>query len=176
MEGFADVIRLHQIGIQNSVATCGTALSQNQIEELKKLTTTITLIGDSDPNGAGQKASMVSARNIIQAGIHCKIINLPEGEAKQDPDSYFRTNNFVEYEKLHKQDYIFALAESQKDNHKEPEKAKLISDITELVLCLPISTQDLYFEKLQKLSQHQPRRSGGVKPEILETQHLLIKK
>ncbi|MEI6294398.1 MAG: toprim domain-containing protein, partial [Methanomicrobiales archaeon] len=153
VEGYADVIRLQQLGIYNCVATCGTALSQQQISELKKITTTITIIGDSDPNQSGQKAVKHSAENIIQAAVHCKIISLPQGAEKHDPDSFFQSmEQFIDYEKESKQDYIFSLADIAKTDQSEPEKMVLhIEKISSLVTCLPVATQEHYFEKLQKI-------------------------
>ena len=96
VEGIGDVIRLHQFGINNAVASCGTALSLDQINDLKKVTTSITLIGDSDVSKKekadsqkkrdkevkkveypGQKATKINAENIIKSGIYCKVILLP---------------------------------------------------------------------------------------------------
>lgn len=151
VEGYADVIRLHQIGITNCVAMSGTSLTIVQIEQLKKITPSITLIGDGDP--AGQESVDRSARLIIKNGIFCKIISLTAGDVKQDPDSFFKDeSHFHEYEKEQNKDYILHLAGKEKDNYQEPDqKDKFISDIASLVGHLPSGSHYDYFDKLGKI-------------------------
>jgi len=149
VEGNADVIRLHQNRICNCVAISGTSLTAGHIEALKKITPCITLIGDTDK--AGQDSVSRSAKMIIESGMYCKIITLPDGEEKQDADSFFKDKaTFDEYDVApHKKDYILYLAEKKKNNHQEPDqKAKLISEITSLVLLLPDDSQEHYFAEL----------------------------
>jgi DNA primase len=86
VEGNADVIRLHQIGIHETVGSSGTALAMDQIQEIKKLCNSITIIGDTDQ--AGIKAAEKSARLIIGEGMNCNLIRLPAGDTKADPDSH----------------------------------------------------------------------------------------
>ena len=156
VEGNADMIKLYQIGVYNCVATSGTALSKEQIDELKKITPCITLIPDMDlpkTDGsvpAGQASAARSAKLIIENGLFCKIILLPEGKEKQDPDSFFKNKDqFDKFEKDHRKDYIIQLAESKKDSHKEnDQKALLRQEIISLVLHLPENTHDDYFDEL----------------------------
>lgn len=166
VEGNADVIRLHQIGIYNCIATSGGSLSIQQIEELMKITPCITLIPDHDlPKKAGEVPSgeataIRSAKLIIEHGLFCKIIPLPGGDKKQDPDSFFTDKdqfdlyeNGNQGENGHKKDYIFHLAEKEKDGCKDQpdQKARLIADITSLVLSLPVATHEHYLSELGKI-------------------------
>jgi len=158
VEGNADVIRLHQIGIYNCVAISGTSLTAGHIEALKKITPCITLIGDTDK--AGQDSVSRSAKMIIESGMYCKIITLPNGEEKQDADSFFKDKaTFDEYDVApHKKDYILYLAEKEKNDHLEPDqKAGLISKITYLVLRLPTKSHDHYLAELGTII---PPKSG----------------
>ncbi|MEI7983168.1 MAG: toprim domain-containing protein [Bacteroidota bacterium] len=135
--------------IYNCVATCGTSLTAEHIEELKRITPCITLIGDTD--NAGQDSANRSSKLIIENGMYCKIITLPDGEEKQDADSFFKDKaQFDAYcIATNKKDYILYLAEKEKDAHQEPDqKASLISKITSMVLNLPPESHDHYFAEL----------------------------
>ncbi len=84
VEGTTDVMRLHQIGVLNTIAPCGTALTVNQARLLKKYTNKVTLIYDGDD--AGRKAISKNAEILIKEQFHVSVIVLPDG---QDPDSTF---------------------------------------------------------------------------------------
>ncbi len=177
VEGQADVIRLHQIGICNCVAISGTSLSQGHIEELKKITPCITLIGDNDQ--AGQASVNRSAKLIIKNGLYCKIIQLPQSEEKLDPDSLFTDKaRFDLYDgKPNKKDYIYYLAEKEKDSHQEPDqKARLISEITSMVLSLPDETHDIYFTELGIIIPPKTSWKGkNIKPSTAKNEHKNLK-
>ena len=83
VEGYTDVIKLYQKGIKNVVASSGTALTENQIRLINRLTKNITVLFDGD--GAGSRAALRGIDMILEQGMNVKICNLPEGE---DPDSF----------------------------------------------------------------------------------------
>ncbi|MEI6682676.1 MAG: DNA primase [Bacteroidota bacterium] len=157
VEGNADVIRLHQIGKINTVGSGGTALTREQIAELKNRVASVTLIGDSD--GAGQTAVLKSGKLIIEAGMFCNVIELPKGAEKQDPDSFFQDGEqFDQYAGEHQKDFIIWQAESQKEKCKSPdEKSKVIDELSWLITRLPVSSHTLYIEQLS--AKIKPKRA-----------------
>ena len=82
MEGYTDVISLNQAGIENVVSASGTALTENQIRLIKRITNNITILFDGD--AAGIKASFRSIDLILEEGMNVKVVLFPEGA---DPDS-----------------------------------------------------------------------------------------
>lgn len=83
VEGYTDVIQLHQAGIHNVVSSSGTALTEEQIRLISRLTQNITLLFDGD--AAGLRAALRGVDMILEQGINVKICTFPEGE---DPDSF----------------------------------------------------------------------------------------
>ncbi|WP_421751996.1 DNA primase [Croceimicrobium sp.] len=88
VEGYTDVVSLHQAGVKNVVASSGTALTVDQILLVKRFTRNITLLYDGDP--AGIKASLRGIDLILEQGMHVQTVLFPEGE---DPDSFARNNS-----------------------------------------------------------------------------------
>ncbi len=104
VEGYMDVISMHQAGVENVVASSGTSLTQEQIRALMRFTRNITVIYDSDP--AGIKASLRGISLILSEGLNVKALLLPEGD---DPDSFAQSHSSTEVEeylKEHEQDII----------------------------------------------------------------------
>ena len=95
MEGYTDVIQLHQAGIENVVASSGTSLTVEQIKLIKRFTHNITILYDGDT--AGIKASFRGIDLILEQGMNVKIVLFPEGE---DPDSYVRSHRKSEVDEL----------------------------------------------------------------------------
>lgn len=151
VEGNPDVIRLHQIGKLNTVGTCGTSLTKDQIAELKRYTDSVTLIGDSDK--AGELAVMRSGKMIVEAGMYCNVIPLPKGDEKHDPDSFFSSEEqFDDFAKENMRDYIIWLATIRQNKCKSPDlKSKLIDELSDLVIRLPEGSRSLYVEQLGKI-------------------------
>jgi len=137
VEGYTDVIALHQVGIENVVASSGTALTTDQIRLIKRFTTDITILYDGDE--AGTKASFRGIDMILEEGMNVKVVMLPEGE---DPDSYAQSHSsseFLEYIAAMEKDFIsfkteILLAETQHDPIK---RAQLITDIVKSVAVIP---------------------------------------
>jgi len=92
VEGYTDVISMHQAGIENVVASSGTALTQGQIRLIHRLTNNVTVLYDGDV--AGVKAALRGIDLLLEAGMNIKIVLLPEGE---DPDSFARKQNATSF-------------------------------------------------------------------------------
>lgn len=93
VEGYTDVISLHQAGIENVVASSGTSLTTEQIRLISKFTKNVTILYDGDP--AGIKASFRGIDMILEQGMNVRIVLFPDGE---DPDSYARKNRAADVE------------------------------------------------------------------------------
>ncbi len=104
VEGYTDVMAMHQSGVENVVASSGTALTDEQIQRIHRLTENIVMIYDGDE--AGIKASQRGIDMLLRQGMRVKLLMLPEGE---DPDSFARkkdSTEFKEYLKTHQTDFI----------------------------------------------------------------------
>jgi len=137
VEGYTDVIAMHQAGIENVVASSGTALTTEQIRLIKRFSGNITILYDGDE--AGIKASFRGIDMILEEGMNVKVVMLPDGE---DPDSFARSHSsseFLEFIKSSEKDFIsfktqILLAEAQHDPIK---RAQLITDIVKSVAVIP---------------------------------------
>ncbi len=104
VEGNIDVITVHQLGIQNVVASCGTSLTSEQVRLIHKFTPNLTIMYDGD--NAGIKAALRGTDLVLEEGMNVRIVLLPEGE---DPDSFGRKHTLAqvqEYIAEHEQDFI----------------------------------------------------------------------
>ena len=104
VEGYTDVIAMHQCGLENVVANSGTALSVHQIRMLRRFTPNIVLLYDGDE--AGIHAAMRGTDMLLQEGMNVKVLLLPDGD---DPDSFARKHNageFKQYIEDHQKDFI----------------------------------------------------------------------
>lgn len=104
VEGYTDVIAMHQCGLENVVANSGTALSKHQIRLLHRFTSNIVLLYDGD--AAGIKAALRGTDMLLQDGMNVKVLLLPDGD---DPDSFSRKHNateFKQYIEEHQTDFI----------------------------------------------------------------------
>ncbi|MCP4550661.1 MAG: DNA primase [Bacteroidetes bacterium] len=137
VEGYTDVISLHQAGIENVVASSGTSLTTDQVKLIKRFTPNITILYDGD--AAGIKASFRGIDMILEEGLNVKILLFPEGE---DPDSFVRNKSIDEVEKFIKNnttDFIafktnLLISEAKKDPIK---KASLIKEIVHSIALIP---------------------------------------
>ena len=93
VEGYTDVISMHQSGIENVVASSGTALTSDQIRLIHRFTNNITVLYDGD--GAGIKASIRGIDMLLEEGMNIKVCLLPDGD---DPDSFARKHNATDYQ------------------------------------------------------------------------------
>ena len=137
VEGYTDVISMHQSGIENVVASSGTALTQGQIHLIHRLTNNITVLYDGD--AAGIKAAIRGIDLLLEAGMNVKVLLLPDGE---DPDSFARSRNAFDlsvYLNNHETDFIrfktqLLLREAEGDPIR---RAALITDILQSVALIP---------------------------------------
>jgi len=148
VEGGFDLKRLHEIGTDNTIAPCGTALTVEQILLLKRYTNKVTLVYDGD--NAGLKAMRRNAEMLIKEQCLVSIILLPD---KEDPDSLFKTaEKFDEYNNK-QQDYLIYKVTAGVEAARGPmDKSELIKDTTRLVSFYdePIK-QSLYIDTLSSL-------------------------
>ncbi len=137
VEGYTDVISMHQAGIENVVSSSGTSLTIGQIHLLRRFTHNITLLYDGD--AAGIKASLRGIDLLLAEGMNIKVVLLPEGE---DPDSFARNNNaqkYWEYIEAHQTDFIrFKTNLLLKDAESDPQKrSEVIRDIVNSIAVIP---------------------------------------
>ena len=129
VEGYTDVISMHQAGVENVVASSGTALTEDQVKLIRRYSENVTVIFDGDP--AGIKASMRGIDLLLEGDLNVKAVALPEGE---DPDSYAKqlgASGFREYVAEEAQDIIrFKTKVLLDDTGNDPvKKAGVIKDI-----------------------------------------------
>ena len=137
VEGYTDVLSLHQAGIENVVASSGTSLTIEQIRLVKRYTENIKILYDGDP--AGIKAALRGMGMVLEEGLNVKIVLLPQGE---DPDSYLKavgTEAFREYITQEAKDFImFQAGLLQEEAAGDPvKKTKLIKDIVDSIARIP---------------------------------------
>jgi DNA primase len=147
VEGYADVLSVHQAGIENVVASSGTSLTVEQIRLIGRFTKNITILYDGD--AAGIKASLRGLDMILEEGLNVKVVLFPDGH---DPDSYVRnfgTAGFKKHIADNKKDFILyktdiLLKEAGNDPIK---KAEVIREIVESIAKIPDSIKASVFIK-----------------------------
>jgi DNA primase len=148
VEGYTDVLALHQSGIENVVASSGTALTPDQIRLIKRFTPSITILYDGDE--AGLKASIRGVDLVLEEGLNVKIVVLPDGE---DPDSLSKklsTSEFNDFILSHEKDFIrFKTELLVKDAENDPVKrAGLIREIVRSIAVIPDGiTRSVYLKE-----------------------------
>ena len=139
VEGYTDVISMHQSGIENVVASSGTSLTPGQIRLIHRFTENVTVIYDGD--AAGIKASIRGIDLLLEEGLNIKVLLLPDGD---DPDSFARKHNasdFIEFVETNSSDFIrFKTNLLLKDAGNDPiKRAGLVSDIVRSIAIIPNS-------------------------------------
>ena len=137
VEGYLDVLSMHQLGIRNVVASSGTSLTVEQIRLIRKFTNNVTIIYDGD--GAGIKAALRGIGLVLKEGLNVKVVLLPEG---QDPDDFARKHTLEEVQDhiaRNEQDFIgfktdLLLGEAGNDPLK---RANLINDVADTIALIP---------------------------------------
>ncbi|MDP9081644.1 MAG: DNA primase [Bacteroidota bacterium] len=147
VEGYADVLSVHQAGIENVVASSGTSLTVEQIRLISRFTKNITILYDGD--AAGIKASLRGLDMILQEGLNVKVVLFPDGH---DPDSFVRnfgTNGFKKHIDENKKDFIlFKTDILLKEAGNDPiKKAEVIREIVESIAKIPDSIKASVFIK-----------------------------
>lgn len=158
VEGYTDVISMHQSGTENVVASSGTALTSDQIRLIHRFTNNITVLYDGD--GAGIKASIRGIDMLLEEGMNVKVCLLPDGD---DPDSFARKHNATEYQAYindHEVDFIrfktdLLIEEAGKDPIK---KANLITSIVKSISVIPDSiTRNVYIRECSEMLRMEER-------------------
>lgn len=153
VEGNADVVKLHQLNVNNVVAACGTALTDEQIDTIGRYTKNFCLLYDSDR--AGQDATHRNAPRIISKGFNALTLTIPDGEhgEKQDPDTFFKSSKqFANFFTECKVDYIVGMATEKAENcaNDATYKAKTIKDICKLIYNRPLNERAAMVESLSE--------------------------
>ena len=152
VEGYTDVISLHQSGILNVVASSGTSLTHDQVRMIQRYTTNITILYDGDP--AGIKASFRGIDLVVEQGLNVKIVLFPDGE---DPDSYAQKHHPAEVESFIRESALnFILFKTRLllgETHNDPiKKASLIREIVNTIALIPdIISRSLYVKECSAL-------------------------
>jgi len=152
VEGYTDVISFNQSGIENVVASSGTALTADQIRLINRLTKNITVLFDGD--AAGIRASIRGIDLILEQGMNVKVVQFPDGE---DPDSFAKANSDAElaaYLENSAQDFInFKVSLLLKDSDNDPiKKAGVIRDIVTSISKIPDGIQrEVYVQECARI-------------------------
>ena len=137
VEGYTDVISLHLSGIENVVASSGTALTEEQIRLMRRFTENVTVLFDGD--AAGIKAALRGIDLVLKGGLNVRVVLLPDGE---DPDSYSKklgSSKFQEYLKAHTKDFIsFKIDLLSSGTSNDPiKRAEAIREIVTSIALIP---------------------------------------
>lgn len=137
VEGYADVLSMHQAGVENVVSSSGTSLTGGQIRLISRYTKNVTILYDGDE--AGIKASLRGTDMMLEEGLNVKVLLFPDGN---DPDSYvqkFGSTAFKQYIAEHQQDFIFYKTHVLlRDAGNDPiKRANVIHDVVESIALIP---------------------------------------
>jgi len=152
VEGYTDVISFHQSGVENVVASSGTALSSDQIRLINRLTKNITVLFDGD--AAGIRASIRGIDLILEQGMNVRVVQFPDGE---DPDSFAKSHSEIElkeYLEASAQDFInFKASLLLQDSENDPvKKAGVIRDIVSSISKIPDGIQrEVYVQECARI-------------------------
>lgn len=137
VEGYADVLSMHQAGVENVVSSSGTSLTSGQVRLIARYTKNVTILYDGDE--AGIKASLRGTDMLLEEGLNVKVLLFPDGN---DPDSYvqqFGSTAFRKYIAEHQQDFIFYKTQVLlRDAGNDPiKRAGVIHDVVESIALIP---------------------------------------
>ena len=154
VEGYTDVIQMHQSGITNVVSSSGTALSVDQIRMINRLTSNVVVLYDSD--AAGLRASLRGIDLILEQGMNVRVCTFPNGE---DPDSFAQSRSLQEiniFLEEHSKDFIQFKASllSDEGNNNPISKAETIREIVESIHKIPDAIkQEIYIQSCAEIMQ-----------------------
>ncbi|MBP3763950.1 MAG: DNA primase [Bacteroidales bacterium] len=137
VEGNIDVVSMHQSGVENTVASCGTSLTVEQIRLIKRYTPNVTVLYDGDP--AGIKAALRAVDLLFTEGMHVRLVLFPDGE---DPDSYAQKHGSAalqDYLAQHEENFIMFKTRVQLEGVKDDpiRKAELVKDTVDTIALVP---------------------------------------
>lgn len=183
VEGYTDVISLHQAGIEYAVASSGTSLTAGQIKLIKRYTKNVSLLYDGDP--AGIKASLRGIDLLLSEGMNVRVVLFPDGH---DPDSYAQSVSQTELDRYLNEESVdftdFMVRALLKDAGDDPiKKAEATRRIVETLACIPdYIARSIYVERcskklgvpeqailneLNKILRGKQLKKSGVDPEIV---------
>lgn len=173
VEGYLDVISMHQAGVENVVASSGTSLTEGQIRALRRFSNNVTLIYDAD--AAGIKASLRGINMLLGEGLNVKVLSLPPGD---DPDSFAQSHSSTEVETYlaeHEVDIIAFMADMllrDVPDNDPTAKAKAINGILYSVAFVddPVTTQEYIAQCSRRLEVPEQVLAGQLK--VLRTRRL----
>jgi len=158
VEGYTDVLSMHQAGIEHVVASTGTALTVEQIQLVKRFTPNVTVLYDGDPPGI--KASLRAIDLILQEDMNVKLLLLPDGE---DPDSFARSHSSSELEEYirdNEMDFItFKQQTLPSDAKNDPiKRAQLITEVIQSIALIPKPiTRSVYLKECARIFEMDER-------------------
>ena len=158
VEGYIDVLSMHQAGIENVVASSGTSLTVEQLRLIKRFTSNITIIYDGDE--AGIKASLRGIDLVLEEGLNLRVVLLPD---REDPDSYSRklsSKEFIDFIKKEEKDFISFKTQllSGEAEHDPVKKANLINDVIRSISVIPDTvTRSVYIKECSKILSTEER-------------------
>jgi DNA primase len=158
VEGYTDVISLHQAGVQNVVASSGTSLTVDQINLVKRYTQNITFLFDGD--AAGIKASLRGVDMVLQEGMNVRVVLFPDGE---DPDSYAKKHSGIELKEYiadKRQDFLsFKASLLLEDAADSPlKRSKVAKEMVESIALIPDALErDAYIKECARIMQYDER-------------------
>ncbi len=165
-EGNVDVISMHRIGLANTVASCGTSLTPEQIRSIHKFTDNITVMYDGDK--AGIHAALRAIPMILQEGMNVRLLLFPEGD---DPDSFVRKHTLAEVEEFisgNEMDFVQYMIRTGEDFRRDPlRRAALIGQVADCIAC--ISDVVKYTVFIQEAAQLLEVDERTVRARISET-------
>lgn len=152
VEGYTDVISMHQAGVENVVASSGTALTKEQVRLIKRFTENITILYDGDP--AGIRASLRGIDLVLEEGMNVKIVLLPDGD---DPDSFSKKHTPDEFTRFigqNEKDFIQFKTELLVADalHDPVKKAGLVNEIVRSIAAIPDNiTRTVYLRECSRM-------------------------
>ena len=154
VEGYTDVIQMHQTGVTNVVASSGTALTPDQIRLIRRLTPNITVLFDGD--AAGLRASLRGIDLILEQGMNVRVCTFPEGE---DPDSFAKAHSqqeVVDFLEAESQDFInFKASLLAEESANDPvKKASTIREMVQSIAKIPdVIQREVYLQECSRIMQ-----------------------
>ena len=150
VEGNPDVIRLHQIGVTNAVAACGTSLTKEHVTNLARHCKNVVMLYDSDK--AGVAATERNGKLLLQAGLAPYVLSIPDGRdkegkpVKQDPDSFFTSlEQYTDFVQKARKNFVYWYVEQKKELYQEPSDiAAFQVEVATMLLSLPENEQMAY--------------------------------
>ena len=183
VEGYTDVISMHQSGVDNVVASSGTALTPGQVRLLHRFTSNVTMIFDGD--AAGQKAALKGTDILLAQGMNIKVLLLPPDE---DPDSFARSHTaeeFRQYIEENEMDFIRFITQLKLDETKNDpiKRSEVVNEIVKSIAVIPNDIlRQMYVHECSQLLQMREevilqavtklRKTGDIVVETVETPHV----